>query len=119
MWVAWIVLIIVALSVRHMARFASKTHAAKMDAFRKRCTEAHEPLIDLLLLDSALPQGLEIPAAIATVSVAAGKTTEEALNDATIYVPGTSYNELSAALADSLDRSAHHLKLVFGAFRSA
>jgi hypothetical protein len=118
MWAAWIVLVIVAVSVRQMARFATKTHTAKMDSVRKRCTEASAHIIDLLLLDIALPHGLETPAAVAVVFVASGQTTEEALTAATMHVPGTSYNELSAALADSLDRSSHHLKLVFAAFRS-
>lgn len=118
MWLAWIILMIVALSVRQVARFANTTHAAKMDALRRQCGEASADILDMLLLDNPLPQGLEIPAAIATVAVASGQTIDDAIKFAVIHVPGTSYKELKAATADSLGRSSHHLKLVFSAFRS-
>ena len=118
---AWAVLVFVAMSVKHLARFASKARTSRHRAFVAACTDASDAIARILRCDDDAPitPGFEAAAAIAAVAVATGKTIDEAIALALAHATSISQKEFEADVRIKLARAEPQLKGLGAAFKTA
>ena len=115
MW-AWFILILVALSVKNVMRFANKSHQMKKKQYLDACSASAGIIAQIISPDESIVQGFEKATAVAATLLGNGRSIDSALLLAAEFDASVSHKELSGLIRTKLIKSRDALEKIKFAF---